>query len=199
MEPLGSVVHGQAVIQIQPGERVAIIGAGGPIGLMHLQMALRRGATQVIAVDMRDARLAVAAQMGATQIINSEHQGPVQVIHELTGGRGADVVIESAGALAAWRTALQSVRKGGRVLWFGGLANGTEIELDTQWIHYGELTLHGVYHCTPLDVYNAFQLIASGTINTEALISGQLPLDRVEDALHMMMDGLCIKMAIIPA
>lgn len=198
MEPLASVVHGQDVIQIQPGETVAIIGAGGPIGLMHLQMALRRGASQVIAVDIKDERLAVAQQLGATRCVNAEREDPVQVIHELTEGRGADVTIESAGAKAAWQTAIQSVRKGGRVLWFGGLAGGTTIELDTQWIHYGELTLYGIYHCTPLDVYNAFQLIVSGVINTQALISGQLPLERLEEGLKMMMDGHCVKMAIIP-
>ncbi len=198
MEPLGSVVHGQAVIQIQPGETVAIIGAGGPIGLMHLQMALRRGATQVIAVDMKPERLAVAKQLGATHIINAAQRDPVQAIRDITGGRGADVAIESAGALEAWQTAVQVVRKGGRVLWFGGLAHGLEITLDTHWVHYGELALHGVHHCTPLDVLNAFQLISSGVINTQALISGELPLEGVEEALHMMMDGRCIKMAIIP-
>jgi len=70
--------------------------------------------------------------------------------------------------------------------------------LDTTWIHYGELTLHGVYHATPLDVYRAFRLITSGVINTEILISGKLPLERVEDALKMMIEGQCIKMAIVP-
>ncbi len=198
MEPLACVVHGQDVIQIQPGESVAIIGAGGPIGLMHLQMALRRGASQVIAVDLKDNRLAVADQLGATRIVNAQREDPVHVIHDLTEGRGADVAIESAGAKAAWLTAIQSVRKGGRVLWFGGLASGTTIELDTTWIHYGELTLHGVYHATPLDVYRAFRLITSGVINTEILISGKLPLERVEDALKMMIEGQCIKMAIVP-
>ncbi len=70
LEPLVSVMHGQRVIQIQPGEHVAIIGAGGPIGLMHLQMARLSGAAQVIAVDLSEARLKVAAKLGATATIN---------------------------------------------------------------------------------------------------------------------------------
>ena len=127
LEPFACVVHGQDVIQIQPGESVAIIGAGGPIGLMHLQMALQRGASQVIAVDLKDSRLAVAEELGATRIVNPEREDPVKVIKELTGGRGADVTIESAGAREAWLTAINSVRKGGRVLWFGGLKGGTTI------------------------------------------------------------------------
>jgi L-iditol 2-dehydrogenase len=198
MEPLVSVVHGQRVLQIQPGERVAIIGAGGPIGLMHLQMSLRSGASQVIAVDLSDERLAVAEKLGATATVNPKREDPVEVIRELTEGRGADVVIESAGAEEAWLTAFNSVRKGGRVQWFGGLKSGTCISLDCHWIHYGELTLYGVYHGTPLDVHRAFELIASGVIDTQALITGELPLEQVEDGLKMVMEGKAIKMAINP-
>ncbi len=198
LEPLVSVVHGQRILQIQPGERVAIIGAGGPIGLMHLQMALRSGASQVIAVDLSDTRLKVAEKLGATAIINPGDDDPVEAIRSLTGGLGADVTIESAGAKAAWLTALNAVRKGGRVQWFGGLKSGETIDLDTHWVHYGELTLYGTFHGTPLDVQRAFELINSGVIDTKSLISGELPLERVEDALKMMIEGEVVKMAIRP-
>lgn len=198
MEPLASVVHGQRVLQIQPGERVAIIGAGGPIGLMHLQMSLRSGASQVIAVDLSDERLIMPERLGATIVVNASNEDPIEAIRDLTEGRGADVVIESAGAEEAWCTAVSCARKGGRVQWFGGLKAGTCIELDTHDVHYGELTLYGVYHCTPLDVHRAFELIASGVIDTQPLISGELPLEQVEDALKMVMEGKAIKMAINP-
>jgi len=198
MEPLACVVHGQNAVQIQPGENVAIIGAGGPIGLMHLQLALRRGAAQVIAVDLKDDRLAIARKLGATLTVNPERDDPVRAIHQATDGRGADVTIESAGAVEAWLTAIHAVRKGGRVLWFGGLPSGTTITLDTVWIHYGELSLYGVYHATPLDVERAFHLIRSGVIDAASLISGELPLEHVEEALQRMMAGTCVKMAIVP-
>jgi L-iditol 2-dehydrogenase len=198
MEPLVSVVHGQRVLQIQPGERVAIIGAGGPVGLLHLQMSLRCAASQVIAVDLSDERLALAKDLGATATINPAREDPVSTICALTEGRGADVVIESAGAKEAWITAFESVRKGGRVQWFGGLKEGTSIDLDCAWIHYRELTLYGVYHGTPLDVLRAFDLIASGAIDVKPLISHELPLERVEDGLIMMLEGKAIKVAINP-
>lgn len=198
LEPLVSVAHGQRVLQIQPGEHVAIIGAGGPIGLMHLQMARYSGAAQVIAVDLSDTRLEVAHKLGATTTINPENEDPVEAIKSLTDGRGADVTIESAGALAAWETAFKAVRKGGRVNWFGGLKGGTEIRLDTAWIHYGELTLYGTYHGTPLDVYRSFELIRSGVIDTQALISAEMRLDQVEEALELMFAGKVIKVAIDP-
>jgi L-iditol 2-dehydrogenase len=198
LEPLVSVTHGQRIIQIKPGEHVAIIGAGGPIGLMHVQMAVYSGAAQVIAVDLSETRLEVARQLGATSLLNPQNQDVVQVIKDLTDGRGVDVAIESAGAKEAWLTAVNSVRKGGRVLWFGGLKGGTPIELDTHWIHYGELSLHGTFHGTPLDVLRSFELIRSGVINTQALISEERPLEEVEESLQRMMRGEVVKVAIDP-
>jgi L-iditol 2-dehydrogenase len=165
---------------------------------MHLQLAVKRGASQVIAVDLVEKRLSLAERLGATSVINPNDVEAVKVIHDLTGGRGVDVAIESAGAKDAWITAIQSVRKGGRVLWFGGLKAGIQIELDPTWIHYGELSLYGVFHATPSDVYSAFQLIKHQAINTDILISGELPLESTEDALNMMANGECVKMVINP-
>ncbi|MBC8449790.1 MAG: zinc-binding dehydrogenase [Chloroflexi bacterium] len=198
MEPLACVVHGQDLVRIRPGETVIVIGAGGPIGLMHLQLALRQGAAQVIAVDLQDERLAVAQQLGATCIVNPEREDPVAVARELTDGRGADVAIESAGAKAAWLTAVAAVRKGGRVLWFGGLPSGTQVEVDAVRVHYDELTLIGPYHLTPRDCFRALRLIEAGVIDADALVTHELPLERLEEALQMMMDGRCVKTAILP-
>ncbi len=198
LEPFVTVVHGQRVIQIQGGERVAIIGAGGPIGLMHLQMALRSCASQVIAVDLSDQRLKGAEALGATTTVNPKEQDPVEAILDLTNGLGVDVAIESAGSSDAWLTALQAVRKGGRVLWFGGLKGGTEIPLDTHKIHYGEISLYGTFHGTPLDVYRAFELICAGALNADVLVSDEMGLDEVEQALHRMKEGEVVKVAIHP-
>lgn len=198
LEPLASVVHGQRLIQIQPGERVAIIGAGGPISLLHLQMAIHSGASQVIAVGHNDTRLEIVGQLGATSIVNAKREDTAATVQELTGGRGADVVIESAGTKLAWETAVNTVRKGGRVLWFGGLPGGTKVELDATRIHYGEITLYGIHGGTALDAYRAFELITSSVIDTQPLLSGELPLERVEEALKRMMAGEVVKMVINP-
>jgi len=197
MEPFASVVHGQRVIHIQPGEHVAIIGTG-PIGLLHLQMALKSGASGVIAVDLIEKRLSTAKQLGATATVNPSKEDPVEAVKDLTAGRGVDVAIESAGKQVAWLTAARVVRKGGRVLWFGGLKKEVSIELDAYFIHYGELTLHGVFHATPLDVLRSYELITSGVIDTKVLLSGELPLEKVEEGLKMMERGEAVKMVIRP-
>ena len=198
MEPLACVVHGQDLLQIQPGESVVIIGAGGPIGLMHLQLALKQGASPIIAIDLSENRLKTATKLGAALSLNPEVDDVLEVVHEVTDGRGADVVIESAGSLKAWESAIDLVRKGGRVQWFGGLAGGTEITLDTVRVHYDELTLHGVYHATPLSFERAFRMIEQRLIDISSLITDVVPLAQLEEALQSMLEGESIKMAINP-
>jgi L-iditol 2-dehydrogenase len=198
IEPLACVVHGQDQLKIQAGESVAIIGAGGPIGLMHLQLALRQGAWPVITIDINDRRLAIAETLGATRTVNSTREDPVEAVWGLTSGRGADVVIECAGAKAAWLTALEVARKGARVEWFGGLPGGTQVEIDSTRVHYDELTIFGVYHLTPLSLERAFHMVCNGLVDVEPLITHQVSLKNLEDGLNMMMEGRSVKVAVLP-
>lgn len=198
IEPLACVVHGQDLLQIQPGESVAIVGAGGPIGLMHLQLAQRQGASPVIAIDVNDGRLAVAEKLGATRVVNSLREEAPAVVRDLTEGRGADVVIECAGVKAAWLTALELARKGGRVEWFGGLPGGTPVEVDSTRVHYDELALFGVYHLTPLSLERAFRMVCNGVIDADSLVTHEVPLARLEEGLKMMMEGHSVKVAVLP-
>jgi L-iditol 2-dehydrogenase len=197
IEPLMCVVHGHRVLQIRHGEHVAVIGTG-PIGLMHVQLSRLAGAVQIIAVDLSDTRLAVAEKLGATDLINADKTEPVEAIRSLTQGRGVDAVIEAAGAVEAWYTALRSVRKGGRVEFFGGLKGDVPLQVDPAWIHYGEFSLYGTFHGTPVDAQRAYELIASGTVDTASLISDEMPLENVVDALKRMERGEVIKVAIRP-
>jgi L-iditol 2-dehydrogenase len=197
IEPLTCVVHGHRLLQIQHGERAAVYGVG-PIGLMHVQLCRLSGSVQIIAVDVSDARLDIAKTLGATDTVNSRMEDPVESIRRLTGGRGVDVAIEAAGTVEAWHTAVQSVRKGGRVEFFGGLEGHTSFELDSHRMHYEELTLYAAFHGTPLDAQHAYQLIVSGAVDVQSLISDELPLENVEQALLRMATGEAIKIAINP-
>lgn len=198
VEPLSTVVHSQNLLGIQHGERVVILGAGGAIGLMQQQMALLRGAGQVIAVGHSDARLAVAKELGATRVINAHHEPVSQIVSKLTNGYGADVVIECAGQKSTWELAVDLARRGGRVCWFGGLASGVKVELDAGRLHYGAINLINTHGATVEDAKAAFELITSGFINLRCLLSETLPLSQLELGLKKMAAGEVIKVVIRP-
>ncbi len=197
LEPLSTVVHGQRLLKIQQGESAALIGIG-PIGLMHLQMALNSGASNIIAVDISDTRLEVAKKLGATHIINANKVDPLEAIKDLTHGRGSDVSVESTGSVAGWKSSLKAVRKGGRVLWFGGLKPEDRMDLEVHHIHYSETTIYNTHHSSPLDVLIAFELLTSGRVDAKSLISMEMPLEKVEEALLKMAAGEVVKVAIKP-
>lgn len=198
LEPLVTVVHGWHKLGMRPGETVAIIGAGGPISLLFLQLALRANAGQVIAVGHSPARLSAAVSLGATHVLNAKVTDTVTAIRDLTDGYGVDVVIECAGTKVAWETAVETARRGGRVLWFGGLPAGTKVEVDAARVHYGEIDLLNMHGGTADEAREAFQFITSGSINGAPLLNGELPLEKVELALKRMIAGEVVKLVINP-
>jgi L-iditol 2-dehydrogenase len=198
LEPLVSVVHGQRRIEIKPGETVLILGAGGPIGLMHLQLARLAGAAQVLAVDLSDTRLALTARLGAHAALNPSRDDVRAAVMDATSGRGADAVIECAGTAETWQGAVDFVRKGGRVLWFGGLPGETTLSLVANRMIERELTLLGIHGGTPEDALHAFQLLRSGVLRLEELISDHMPLCETELALQRMQRGEVVKIALLP-
>jgi len=198
LEPLACVALGNEAAGISPGDTVVIAGGGGPIGLMHLQLAKHEGAERTVVIDLKDSRLQLAQQLGATHVINPGREDPVAAVKDLTQGRGADVTIETAGLPDVWKMSLELVRKGGTVVLFGGCPSGSQISVDTDRVHYDELTIRGVFHHTPKTVARALQLLSSGVVAASRLISGRVPLRDTQIALEKVMAGEAVKMAIIP-
>jgi len=198
LEPLVTVVHGWHKLAVQAGETVAILGAGGAISLMFIQLLRRAGAGDVIAIGHSPRRLEVARALGATHLLNAHERDTIATVKELTHGFGPDVVIECAGAKATWETSVEIVRRGGRVLWFGGLPGGTRVELDAARVHYGEIDLLNMHGGTAQDACEALDLISSGVINPAPILNGELPLEQVETALKKMIGGEAVKFVINP-
>jgi L-iditol 2-dehydrogenase len=198
-EPLACVMRGLEETGVQPGDIVAVIGLG-PIGLMFVRLAKTVYRARVIAIGRRQVQLDRAICMGAGEtVLNDDGADPVARVRELTGGRGADVVIEAVGRPEAWVLATEMVRKGGTVNFFGGCAKGTKVELDTNRLHYSEITLKATFHHTPETVRRAFGLIAAKKIRPTDYITGEAPLSSLQKVLrHMLNRGGDIKTAIIP-
>jgi L-iditol 2-dehydrogenase len=197
LEPLACVIHGFERTHMQYGDHVVIIGAG-PIGLMHLQLAKKMGCEITVVTGKSDNRLAVAKELGATTVINASKEDPLDKVGALTDNIGADIVIEAAGLPKTWEQAVMMTRKGGTVLLFGGCKKGMVVSFDTYHIHYGELTILGVFHHTPDSVKKALALLSSKVVSSEKIITHEETLPNLEIALHMMDEGKASKIAIKP-
>src|SRR5205823_793747 len=122
VEPLACVLRGLEETGIRPADTVTIIGLG-PIGLMFVRLAKVYGA-RVIAIGRRKTQLDRAAAMGAEELISTAHAThPAQTVRDMTHGRGADIAIEAVGKPETWRWAVDMVRRGGTVNFFGGCPN----------------------------------------------------------------------------
>jgi L-iditol 2-dehydrogenase len=197
-EPLACVLHGVEQANVKLGDTVAIIGAG-PIGLLHLLTVKKMGAGRTIMIDLVDERLGFAEKLGADATVNSGKENVETRIRELTGGHGADVAIEAIGLSATWEQALKLARKGGTVLEFGGCPPGTEIKVNAEMLHYGELTVMGTFHTTPLHFRKALNLIATRTIDVRPLVTRKMKLDNIKEAFEILSTSKNeIKIGILP-
>ncbi len=196
-EPLACVAHGIEEAHIELGDTVAVIGAG-PIGQMLIMLAKKSGASTVIASDLSEMRRSYARKAGGDVVIDPSQENPVERVREETEGYGADVVIEAVGLPTTWEQAVDMTRDAGTTILFGGAASGTTFEVDTVRFHYGQLTIKGVFHLTPKHVEQALKLLIAGDIDTDVLITHEMPLKDVKKALELMAKGESMKVAIIP-
>jgi len=185
-EPLACAVHGIEESNIKAGDTVAINGAG-PIGLLFITLAKLKGAV-VVSTDLSDERLGYAKDFGADYVINAANVADqVTAVKELTeDSKGVDVAIEATGFPKVWEMTILMGRKGATINLFGGCQSGTSISIDTQLLHYSELTIKGVYHHTPYYVKKAFKLIISGQIDASKFVTADVPLENLVEALELM-------------
>jgi len=197
-EPLACVVKGLEDTGIEAGDKVAVIGVG-PIGSMFVRLAKLRGA-QVIAIGRRRAKLNHTLHLGADRVVATEETpDPVAAVRELTGGRGADIVIEAVGQPETWNWPLEMLRRGGTVNFFGGPPSGTRIEIDTDLLHYSEITCKASFHHTPRAFREALDIIESGGVTAKDFVQAEEPLACLSKVLFRLMEGSGpLKTAIIP-
>src|ERR1700722_9709779 len=186
-EPLACVVRGLEESGAQAGDTMAVIGAG-PIGLMFIHVAELAG-VHVIAVVKRVDQIAAARLFGARSVVRvGAVEDVVASTRALTPqGRGADVVIEAVATPDTWEWAVDMVRKGGVVNFFGGPPSGTKVQLDTNRLHYGDITLKASFHHTPATCRTAFALVTSGRFKCAEYITGRVALAAVPAVFAAMM------------
>lgn len=198
-EPLACAVHGFVDSHAQPGDTVAVIG-GGPLGLMILHVAALAGC-ETIALVRHEGQAEAAKQLGAAHVVQARSvRAAIKQTRELTpNNRGVDIAIEAVGVPDAWEEAVELVRKGGTVNFFGGPPTGTSVKLDTNRIHYNDITMRATFHHTPAICRQALDLIASGRFQAGAFITGHAHLYELNRVFEKLMNRNSeIKTVILP-
>jgi alcohol dehydrogenase len=164
--------------QVEPGDVVAVVGAG-PIGLAAMLTSQLYSPSHIVAIDVADARLEAAKAFGATATINNSREDPIAMVKELTGGLGADVAIEAVGVPETFELCAELIRPGGRVANIGVHGKPATLHLEDLWIK-------GVTITTGLvDTYSTptlLKLVTSGQLKVDELITHHFALDRFMEA-----------------
>ena len=196
-EPLACALGGIERARVEGGQTVVVFGHG-PLGCMLAMIAAARKA-RVIVVGKQGPRLTRVQGLGLGDVIDATATGDVVAdVRAATAGRGADVTIDATGRPEVWQQAVDSVGRGGSVVFFGGCAPGTAISVDTRRAHYEELALLGAFHHTPDLIRRAVDLLEGDTVQPEALLTHRMGLGGVPEALALMTTGQALKVLIEP-
>ena len=190
IEPVSCAVHGMHSLSPKSGDTFLIVGAG-TMGLLLLQLARRGGASRITVVDLNTQRLAKAKQLGASSI----HTDIKQCFANEPSG--FDCVIDATGVASVIETAFMAVKRGGKFMMFGVAPNDARISLSPFRIYNDEITIVGSM-AVLFSFQAALDLLQSGVIDTQVMLSAALPLEDFSHALEMVRRGEGMKTQIIP-
>lgn len=179
---IGSVVN---TAGLRPGQNAVVIGAGG-VGLNAIQGARIAGAARIIAVDMHEDKLAMAREFGATDGVLASDPAPWKAVRKITGGRMADVVVVSVGAIAAYDTAPRYLARGGRVVMAGMPHSGAKAQYEPVILAAVSQGLVGTKMGDVViqrDIPWMVELYEQGRLKLDELISGRWRLDQINEAI----------------
>ncbi len=173
IEPLACVIRGQRLAGLQPGQSVLILGSGIS-GILHLMLARALGAGRIVTTDISPHRLKAAVELGADAAVAASEDVPSRFkdLH----GRPADLVIVCTGALPAYHQALQSVERGGTILCFAPTDPGISLPVPVNDFWRNEIRILPSYGNAPQDALVAIEMIRSGRVPVEKMITHRLRL-----------------------
>lgn len=196
-EPLACVVNGQRWSPAGVDDTVLVMGAG-PIGLLHLQLALLSGARAVLVSEPSPSRRALAERLGATVTVDPAGGDLEAAVEEVTGGLGIDSTVVAIGRPQLVNQALRLARTGGRVNLLAGFEGSGLAEVESNLLHYRQVRLTGSANSRRADYATALRLIESGRIDTASMITHRFPLAAVAEAIRTVVAGEGVKVAVLP-
>jgi L-iditol 2-dehydrogenase len=196
-EPLACCLRSLRRWNLQPADVVLIVGLG-PMGLLMAQLVqANRGL--VLGMDLDERRLAFATGLGVDAVCPAEDgEQVIGLVHDLTQGRGCDVVVLTAGHGGTVQDACQWVRDGGIITLFGNMTLQRPAQLDPNVLYYREITIEGSYSPSPLELVHALHLIASHAVKVDRLITHRMPLEELPQAVELARTRRAVKAIINP-
>jgi 2-desacetyl-2-hydroxyethyl bacteriochlorophyllide A dehydrogenase len=195
IEPVSCAIHGIDLARIRSGDTVVILG-GGTIGLIMLQLARNAGAARLIIVEPVAHKRAIAHELGADVVLDPSTTDIQSALSDLTHV-GADVVIECIGKPQTMELAIELVRRGGLVEFFGVCPIGEKIAIEPNAVYFKELTIVGSY-VNPHTFDRSIAMLQSGRVRIDKFQLDKFPLDGVHEALRYQREGKTIKSIIEP-
>lgn len=193
---VGAVLNAAHVV---PGSSVAVIGCGG-VGLSAIQGAVLAGASRIIAIDNAAAKLPLASELGATDLVDASAGDPVEQVQALTSGRGVDVALEVVGRVDTTMQALRMTRRGGEVVIVGAPRMDDQLELSAWEFFFGQKRVtSSIFGNANIrrDFPRYVALAESGRLNLRSLISKTIALSEVNDALDALRRGERVRSVIV--
>lgn len=195
IEPLACCIRGLRNTGTGFNYTVLIIGAG-PIGLMHLELSLISGARSVIVSELDPAKREIAKKLGAKRVVDSKNEDLHAIMMEETNGEGVDRIVMAIGVNALVDSTFKLAKKGGTVCLFAGFPKGKMSEFDPSVIHYNELNITGSTAYKRIDYLQAADMVKSGKIDLDAIVSQKFKIDDFREALELHMGGTALKVVI---
>ena len=196
IEQLSVVVKGVSRASIAAGDSVAVVG-GGPIGLLAVCVLALHRPRNLVVVEPDAGRRAKAIELGATLAIDPATTDPWAAVAEVTGGVGVDVSVEAAGITPTVATAVNVIRPGGTMVWLGN--TGRIVEIDEFKVVWNQLTIVASVGMTRASITRAIELIETGAVPVERLVSLAVPLAEGVAAFERTVHDLSvIKTVLLP-
>jgi threonine 3-dehydrogenase len=193
MDPFGNAVHTAFATDLST--RSVVVMGCGPIGLMALPIARRSGASPVIAVDVHDYRLRLAATMGADRVVDARSEDGTAVVRALTRGEGADVLLEFSGSPGGLHAGLTGLRNGGFAALLGLPHRPFPVDLANDVIFKG-LRLEGIFGRRMWETWYQASALLAGGLDPRPAITHRLPMARYREAFDLMRSGRCGKVIV---
>ncbi|MEE2995376.1 MAG: alcohol dehydrogenase catalytic domain-containing protein [Gemmatimonadota bacterium] len=184
IEPVACSVKAIEKVNIRPGDVVLIIGLGF-MGQLNGMVARHYGAKTIIGADMVPYRLDKALELGMDHVVHVEQEDLTKVVEKLTDGFKADVVIVGPGSVPAMNSGLTCAGKGGTVLFFMSSPEDAVLSFKPFDIYFDEITIVCSYSCGPNDTRMALDLITSGVITADQVVTHRFPIEETEKGIQV--------------